>query len=271
MSLKQIQLNAEKTITFGRVRGNLGFHAIKFGDYLRLDVNNRLPKHPPNVDFTPKAIKGLDNVYLNDNIGDCTIAGPAHLINIFLANAKKDINIFSSQQILNLYSSITGYNPNDPKTDQGADLSTVLDYWRTKGFTSSHKIVGYLKINGADIDEVRAALYLFEGLYLGLELPDEYINPFPTNSGFVWDVAGDPDPDNGHCIVAGGYDTQTITIATWGLIGHMTNAAFTKYFSTQNNGEVYAVLTQDVLNKATKKNPDGLDWEQLQSDFKELN
>ena len=122
-------------------------------------------------------------------------------------------------------------------------------------------------MNGGDPTECRTALWLFENLYFGIELPDAWINPEPSASGFIWDVAGDPDPDNGHCVVGVGYNAQGVTIATWGMTGLMTDAAIAKYATQAGSGELYTVVSQDSLTKAMGKHANDLDWSQLIADF----
>jgi len=100
-----------------------------------------------------------------------------------------------------------------------------------------------------------------------MELPDKWINPIPSSSGFVWDTAGNPDPENGHCVVGVGYGNKGVTISTWGMTGLITDAAIKKYATTAGQGELYTVVSKDAINKATQKTPAGFDWSQLVADF----
>jgi len=60
----------------------------------------------------------------NDAVGDCTIADCGHQEMLRTANVGA-ITIPTTEQVLTLYSAITGYNPSDPNSDQGADELTV--------------------------------------------------------------------------------------------------------------------------------------------------
>ncbi len=51
----------------------------------------------------------------------------------------------------------------------------------TKKATDIHKIAGWMAVNAADPHEYRTALWLFENLYFGIELPDAWINPMPSS------------------------------------------------------------------------------------------
>jgi hypothetical protein len=239
----------------------------------RLSLKNSLmkgiPSPPAKCDYSTKASAALSQVYLNNSLGDCVIAGMAHVVGVLTGNAGSKPVIYTNQQIIALYGAIGGYKPGVPSTDQGCDEQTALNFWENDGapIGSTHKIAGWMSIDGTNPEEFRTALWLFENLYFGLELPDTWVNPTPSRSGFVWDTAGQPDPNNGHCVVGVGYNAKGVTIATWGMTGLMTNAAIAKYATMAGGGELYAVISQDGINKAVQKAPTGFDWSQLVADF----
>ena len=92
----------------------------------------------------------------------------------------------------------------------------------------------------------------------------------PSKPGFTWDVAGPPNPDNGHCVVGVGYSNKGVKICTWGMLGTLTDEAVEKYATTTGSGELYTVISQDAINKATQKAPAGFDWSQLIADFNSM-
>ena len=51
------------------------------------------------------------------------------------------------------------------------------------------------------------------------------------------------------------------------MLGLLTDAAIAKYATTTGEGELYTVLSQDAINKAAAKAPNGFDWSQLVADF----
>lgn len=130
-----------------------------------------------------------------------------------------------------------------------------------------HQIAGWLAVDPAN---AVLALWLFENLMFGVELPDAWISPFPSASGFVWDVAGNPDPDNGHAFCGTSWSPTGIGIATWGMEGTITNAAIAKYAAAQGEGALYTAISQDALNSATEKAPNGFDFAQLMADFQAI-
>jgi hypothetical protein len=201
----------------------------------------------------------------------------AHVVGVMTGNAGEPPYVYNSDQIVGLYHAICGYVPGDPSTDNGCDMQTAMNYWFHNGalppYTtspdgqSSHHIDGWLAVNGADSQEYLAALWLFENLYFGMELPDAWINPAPSESGFVRDAAGDPDPDNRHCVAGVGYNSQGVVIDSWGMTGLLTDAAIAKYATQAGNGELYRVVSTDTINKATQKAPNGFNWSPLIADF----
>lgn len=240
----------------------------------RLSLKNylmkALPAPPASCGYAAKAAGPLSQVYLNDKLGDCVIAGMAHVEGVLTAGAGSPY-VFSEAEITALYGAIGGYVPGDPSTDQGCDEITALNYWQHKGAPAGlHKITGYLAVDAGNPTEWRTALWLFENLFFGLELPDAWIDPEPAASGFTWDVAGDPNPNNGHCVVGVGYNEANVAIATWGMLGVMTDAALAKYAGSASNGELFTILSEDAINKATAKAPNGFAFAQLQADFKAI-
>jgi len=237
----------------------------------RLSLRNylmaSLPPAPATADYTGPAASALANIYKNDSLGDCVIAGMAHVEGV-LSGGAGDLVTYTDDQIIALYSAIGGYVNGDESTDQGCDEQTALNYWQQTGAPAgSHQIAGWLSVNGQDEDEVRQALYLFENVYFGVELPDAWVNPMPGAAGFTWDAAGDPDPNNGHCFVGAGYSDAGVTIDTWGMLGTVTWAAVAKYANGSAGGELYTVISQDAIAKASAKAPNGFDFSQLVADF----
>ncbi len=188
-----------------------------------------------------------EDILANNRYGDCTCAGALHLMAIFSAILKRGVN-FRRPNVANalwLYAQVT-----DPKfdavtgaNDNGADEQTVLEFLRTHGAyeDGTGRIASWATVDATRPDVMRQVLFSNNNLYLGVELPDAWLNPAPGRAGFLWDVAGDPNPENGHCIVAYGYNETGILIDTWGLFRAMTWAAVAKYCSAPS-GELYTLV-----------------------------
>lgn len=240
---------------------------LAFGDYLTAAA---LPAPPPSVFYGPKAAPVLSEMLGNDQVGNCVEAGMLHAVGVWEDNAGRPTT-FTTAQAIALYSAITGYDPKDPSTDQGTDEITAFKFWQRAGIVNGqHKILGWAKVDGLNKAEVMTALWLFENLVFGVELPDAWVNPFPSSNNFIWDAAGAPNPQQGHCFVGHGYTAQGVRIATWGMRGLLTWAAVEKYATTMGSGELYAVLSADALATATGKAPNGFDAAQLAADLQAI-
>ena len=267
MPLKQLFApHLNRTVKMGRRRPVARGPRLFLKNYLRLA---KLPPPPPSQDYSRAARPVLSNVYLNDQLGDCVIAGGYHVVGVETGNAD-DLFTATDQQITADYSAIGGYVPGDANTDNGCDEATALNYWTERGFADGTKLLGWLAVDPTDRQEVAAALYLFENLFFGMELPDAWVNPMPSGSGFTWDVAGASDPANGHCVIGAGYNPDGVTIDTWGLLGTLTWNAIAQYCAAANNGELYVMLTPDQLEKGQSKAPNGVDWADLVKDFNSI-
>jgi len=230
-------------------------------------ADGALPPPVVSVSYETKAQAALRNIYLNDQLGDCVIAGGYHVVGVETGNATGTPFVATDQQIIADYGAVGGYVPGDPSTDQGCNIQTALAHWQTVGFADGTKLKGYLSVNPTNKHELMTALYLFENLVFGLELPDAYVNPFPSGDGFTWGVAGAPDPSNGHCIIGAGYNTSGVGIDTWALEGTFTWEAIAAYCTASNGGEVYTVITPDQLAKGQSVAPNGFNWLTLTQDF----
>lgn len=250
----------------GRRRSRVPRRALRLARYLATNL-----VVPGNVDYSPNALASLKSIYKNDTLGDCVIACGWHARGVWTGNADGGSPVVATdQEIITDYSDIGGYNPNDPSTDQGCDIGSALTHWSTIGFSDGSKLAGYLAINPTNVTEVQQCLYLFENAICGAELPDAWTNPFPSGDGFVWDVAGNPDANDGHCWLGMGYSTQGIKICTWGLLGTLTYAGLAEYCAANAGGDLYVAISQDQIAKASAKDPNGLDWAQLVTDFDAL-
>jgi|SRR5579864_1523388 len=242
----------------------------------RLSLKNYLMRSftpgPMIFDYTREAAAALAQMYGNDVMGDCVIAAMEHLAGVLTGNSTGTPIIFPDTNTVRLYSAIGGYVPGDPSTDNGCDEVTALNYGQQNGLLAdgSHKFSGWIALDGTDAVEVRTACWLFENVFFGVELPDAWITPFPSTSGFTWDAAGPSDPQNGHAFVGAAYNKQGVVISTWGMLGTLTYSAIAQYASQASGGQVYAVLSADIISKAMEKAPMGFDWSQLLADLQAI-
>jgi hypothetical protein len=51
------------------------------------------------------------------------------------------------------------------------------------------------------------------------------------------------------------------------MTGRLTDKAIAKYCTPHAHGDVYTVVSQEAINQASQKAPNGFDWSQLIADF----
>ena len=208
-----------------------------------------LPTPPASVDLSGK-VKAW-GMMDNDQIGDCTCAAAGHLIMEWTANAAKNMFTPSDQQIVSAYSAITGYNPGTGANDNGAVEIDVLNYWRQTGI-AAHKIGAYVALEPANHTHIMDSVYIFEGCYIGMQLPTSATGE------------GKPGSWGGHAVPVIAYDIRGITCVTWGALQQMTWSFWEAYCE-----EAYAVVSADYLTRK-KTTPQGFNLQQLQADLQDL-
>lgn len=207
----------------------------KLSKYLNVSA---LPTPAATYDWQTKAPNSLQ-MFLNDQIGDCAVAGYLHHKETVLQAAGLGIS-FLDPVALEIYQWATadenggkGYDPNasfsgENPTDTGLVLASFLEDLRKRGLIYAHA-----EVNLANAAEVAAARYLFGGLYVGVDLP-----MFTQNQTDLWYIPtpaqnlGDPTPGSwgGHCIYERGTTANgNVIITSWGQTIIVTPPWMQKY------------------------------------------
>jgi hypothetical protein len=223
---------------------------------LRDYLTPALPPPPPAVDWT----RGIADwgPMLNDTLGDCTIAGVAHAVQVWTANTGS-ITTVPDPTVQTYYEKWDGYVPGNASTDSGGIELDVLNNWQKQGF-DGHSLLAFADPKVANLVEIRQSIALFGGVYIGLSLP------LTAQTQDVWDVVPNggakakKDSWGGHCVFVAGYDAHGFTCITWGKLKTLTVAFWKKYCD-----EAHALLSQDWLT--AKGSPNGFNQAQLQTDL----
>jgi len=226
--------------------------------YLSFD----LPSPPERVFREYKIPDDAWGMMGNADIGDCTCAAIAHMLMLTTAHTGSMI-VPSEQDVITVYSAVSGYDPSTGLNDNGAAITDVLNYWQTTGI-AGHKILGWAQIDQTNLVAVKQAIWLFGGLDIGVQLPASAMTQ--NQNGQTWDVVPDDGGiEGGHSIPNFGYGSQGTNCITWAARQGMTWEWFSKYCD-----EAYAVITQDWINQATGKTMGGFDLNTLVADLKGL-
>ena len=136
----------------------------------------------PGLPPPPPAITNSEGIarwgmMLNDTLGDCTIAGVAHAIEVVTLSQGAEVTV-PDATVLQIYEQWDGYNPSHPASDYGDVELDVLNDWPQQGF-AGYKLQAFADPDAQDTGHVRQAISLFGGLYIGLELPDQRPGSYP--------------------------------------------------------------------------------------------
>jgi len=216
------------------------------------------PMPPPPARFDWSVRVANWPMYANDRVGDCTTAAIGHMIQLWTAG----IVTLSEEEVLAAYAAVSGYNPDDPNSDQGAAMLDVLMWWYHQGMPSPappvgrDRLDGYAALRAGDDVELRQAIVAFGGVYAGLAMP------LSAQSQDVWSDVGDaPGSWGGHCVPLVGYNETGPICVTWGAVKQMEWDFWRVY-----GDEAYALLSRDFLDTAEAA-PNGVPWAQLQADL----
>lgn len=196
----------------------------------------------------------------NDEYGDCVFAGDGHIVEQQTAIGQTKETTVTTAQALAAYTAVTGFNPKDPNTDQGALISDGLAYLRKTGLAGV-KIAAYGQVAVGSMDKIKLAVAEFGAVSIGLNFPNSAMDQF--NNSQPWDVVPDDGGiDGGHCVIVCGYDATYLYVYTWGAIQKVTYAFWAKYVE-----EAWPVVTQVWVNTTTGLDPEGVDLGVLGSEF----
>lgn len=236
----------------------LGRRAVKHDSRtLRLGayITSKLPSPPASCSYA----KGITywGMMNNDTLGCCTIAAAAHAVQVFSANAGTEITL-SDAEVLSYYEKWDGYVVGEASTDQGGIELDVLNKWKNEEF-AGHPLLAFADAAVKNTTELKQAIWLFGGLYIGLEVPAYIMQNTPER----WDVVSGADDSivGGHAVFVMGYDTDGVFLISWGSVYKMTWAFWAKYVD-----EAHALLSKDFLG-SNGLNPAGFNLDQLMTDL----
>jgi len=176
---------------------------------LSVYAQGKLPAPPTEV-AVPQATYPMDG---NDRLGDCTMAGVAHLIAAWNAEVGVADAIPSSDAVVAEYLKLTGGQ------DSGLNEANVLQLWHRDGLFG-HKIEAYAPVSPSNIVEIQQAIAYYGGAYLGIQCPQSAQEQFQNGQPWTY-VPGSP-IEGGHCIDGLGYRPEGVLCATWGGIALVT-------------------------------------------------
>lgn len=250
-------MSAVASYKLGKLERRKDPRTLRLATYL----DTALPAPPAHADWISHVPSWP--MYDNDRIGCCTIATAAHLVQSWTQYAVDDDWMIPQNAVTAAYSAVSGYNPVTGDNDNGAVVMDVLRYWRTAGI-GGRKILAYVQVNTRDLREVRQAIHMFGGVYIGAMLP----LAAQGQVGSLWQPTTGPQGRagswGGHAISVSAYTPKTLTCITWGAAQDMTWGWWRRYVD-----EAYAIVSVDQINRRGL-NPNGMDVTALLADLRKV-
>jgi hypothetical protein len=229
-----------------------------------------LPPVPLSADVNWASAVPSWPMYLNDSLGDCTIAAMGHMYGAWTWYASSAEGLFADSEIQAAYSRAGGYVPGDPSTDNGCVMQDVLADQASRGMTDAkgraHKVAAYAAFgNPADEDLLGQVLDIFGSVYVGVNVQQQMETEFADGRPWTWDPAA---PEiGGHAICLQrrmGSGDAPLEYVTWGALQPATTG-----FQAGAADEAWAVVTADWV-RANGTTIEGMDLQQLLADMADV-
>jgi hypothetical protein len=193
-------------------------------------------------------------MYANDRLGDCTCCALAHMLEVWTKESDGRPRLLTDAEVIALYDLVNGGQ------DHGANMLDVLQQMRTGAGLAGDHLHAYAAVDHSRPDLVRSAAWLFQGLYIGIQMPlcaQDEVGP-----GKVWHPVDGPDGKpgswGGHTVNVVGYDDSSLTVITWGAQQRMSWAFWQRYVE-----ECWALLPADFQRRRRPLQANGFDFAQL--------
>jgi hypothetical protein len=239
---------------FGKLAPKLDSRTLKLSNYL----SSSLPPPPDKFDVLNRVYGNLNfsdtgKIFPmdgNDQYGDCTIAALAHADTVFDALGGERI-IMSEEDVIKLYFDLSGGE------DSGLVELDVLKYWKNHSINKD-KILAYVNVNPHNHEHVKQSIFLFGGNYLGFSVPTQCMDEFEQHK--VWTPG--KNIEGGHAVYAVAYDSETVTVLTWGAI----QKGLWDWWDNQVD-EAWAILPEEAKQSSFALN---IDFVQLEKDLRSV-
>jgi len=241
-------------LKLGKLKPQRDRRNLKLARFIRV---KDLPPIPPAYDYEMRSGLRIPlPMFANDAWGCCVIAGRAHQTLRFEATEQRRIIRITDEEVLTEYWREQGGDSRS-RPDNGLYLLNSLKAWR-RGWRAggqTYDIYAFAELNREKEEEVKAAIYLLDGVYCGLWLPQSAEAELARESPWLenWDRAGGW---GGHCVYVCGYSSIGPTCVTWGRKQLMSWEFWRKYCD-----EAYGIV--DNRDRFMANSP--LDVEKLDS------
>lgn len=142
----------------------------------------------------------------NQKFSDCSFVALANLHDLVSAvNGRPEV--ISEAECEFFYAVETGFDPNNPSTDKGAVLGTLLSHWMADGWPGDSELrpIGYCELRE---DEIPVCIYLLGGAVAWAMLP--------SDGAGGYDFSGTDKPgEYAHAVFIAQATSDSLTLITW--------------------------------------------------------
>lgn len=211
-------------------------------DYLAQESNISVPKEHN----WGKIIGSKNwNAFGNLKINNCTCAAAGHLMMTWTANVGR-LRKPTTKSIVAAYTDITAFDPKKDGIGKPVEAIKALKYWRKHGI-GGRNIIAFAKLQFKNREELKQAIYLYGGCYVGLNLPKSAERQYFDSK--KWTVPrngtigiGEPGSWLGHAMLITGYRGNELNAVTWGKEIVMSLDFWETYVD-----ESYAIFSEDFI------------------------
>ena len=197
----------------------------------------------------------------NDEWGDCVEADDGHYLMLRTANVGPMV-VPTTAEVLAIYSAETGFDINNPSTDQGTDEASDCEFMVSTGLLG-HKADATAFLDPHNENYLKWSIQLFGGCKFGVNFPQSAMDQF--NAGEPWTVvASDGGIIGGHDVLGVQYDAGFFYVVTWGRLQPVTPEWIDQYAD-----EAHVLLFADWIN-AVGAAPSGFSLETLLEDLRAI-
>jgi hypothetical protein len=244
--------------------------SLHLGDFL----TGVTPNYPPSADYLNL---GGWQMLGNDAAGDCVAVTWANLRRLISTVLTVTSAYYPTQdEVWTIYKTQNPtFDPNGgavngpgSSADGGMDIQTLLEYLVATGGPDGVKAVCFASVDHTNVAEVKAAIAIFGGVWVGINVLD--VNMTEFNADQPWDYSATATQDGGHSVLAGGYGVPGVAslggderFITWAA-----ETSFTDAFWTNEVEECWVVIWPEHLGTATFEQ--GVNLVALEAAFTEI-
>lgn len=238
-------------IMFGKSPVRVDSRTLK----MRALLKPQLPPIPATYDVDSQFPMLSDNApFLNDTHPDCVIAQHAHQLLRFECFEQRTLITIQDAEVKAEYDKETG------GSESNLNMLDSLKIWRKDGFLIGgklYKIHAFATFDWKNHNDAMAAIYLFNGVAVGLSLPNSAVKQYKENQPWTV-VADDGGKVNGHTVYAlkysqiADFNETGPTFLTWGRYVQATWEFWDKYvdeaYAIVDERDDWVTQTNDPLN-----------------------